>query len=69
MAISSGNRDCISGDAIMLALDMPNSEATGLAQATVQAPDLHTAKNNGIIELILPVMVVQIDFNSFIFTI
>jgi hypothetical protein len=54
------------GVAVSVALDIPNKEAIGLAQATAQAPPgLQTAKNSGIIELTLPVMVVHMDFKFF----
>jgi hypothetical protein len=46
---------------------MPSSEAIGLTQTAPQAPLLHTVKNSGMIELKLPVMVVQIDFIHFLF--
>jgi hypothetical protein len=48
---------------------MPRMDATGLTQATVQTPLLQTVKNIGIMELILPEIVVQIDLNLFIFMI
>jgi hypothetical protein len=41
---------------------MPKSEVIGLAQIPTHAPLLQHAKNSGTIELVLPVMVVQIVF-------
>lgn len=67
MTSSKGTNDCISGDAIKPALEMPSSDATGLIQAAPQAPLLHTVKNNGIMELKLPVIVVEKDLILFIF--
>ena len=61
IAMSKGNKDCVSGDAIKEALEMPKIEAIGLTQATVHAPLLHTVKKRGMMELILPEMLVQID--------
>jgi hypothetical protein len=66
MAKSTGNSDCVSGEAIRLALEMPNIEAIGLTHATVHTPLLHTVKNMGIIELTLPESEVQIDFAKLI---
>jgi len=54
------------GDAINPAVEIPNSDATGLAQTPMQAPLLQKAKKRGIIELMLPVMDVQMDFILFI---
>jgi hypothetical protein len=62
MAKSTGNNDCVSGDAIKLALEMPNIDAIGLTQATVHTPLLHTVKNIGIMELILPDNDDKMDF-------
>ena len=67
MTNNNGNNDFIKGEAVKLALEIPNIEAIGLTQTAVQAPLLQTAKNNGIAALILPVRVVQIDFILFIF--
>lgn len=68
-ASSNGTIALKSGDAVKLALDIPNNDATGLAQTPTQAPVLQHAKNRGMIELILPLKVVQIDFNFFILSI
>jgi len=66
MTNNKGNSDFAKGVATNVALEIPKSEAIGLTQTAVQAPVLHTAKNNGIIELILPDRVAQNDFNLFI---
>ena len=67
MTNNNGNNDFIKGEAVKLALEIPNIEAIGLTQTAVQAPLLQTAKNKGIEALTLPVMVVQIDLILFIF--
>ena len=64
---NNGNNDFIKGEAVKLALEIPNIEAIGLTQTAVQAPLLQTAKNKGIDALTLPVSVDQIDFILFIF--
>jgi hypothetical protein len=66
MTSSNGNIDCINGEAMRLALEIPSREAIGLTQIAPQAPLLHTVKNNGIMELILPESVVQMDLIFFI---
>ena len=67
MTNNNGNNDFIKGEAVKLALEIPNIEAIRLTQTAVQAPLLQTAKNKGIAALTLPVIVVQIDFILFIF--
>ena len=66
MTNSKGNMDCINGEAMRLALEIPSKEAIGLTQIAPQAPLLQTVKNKGIIELILPDKVVQMDLIFFI---
>ena len=66
MAMSKGSKACTMGEAIKLAEEMPKSEATGLAQTPTQAPLLQHAKNRGMMELMLPVIDVQIDLSLFI---
>ena len=68
-AINNGTIAFTRGELAILALEIPNNEATGLAQTPIQAPLLQQAKNNGMTELILPVMVIHIVFNLFIFRI
>jgi hypothetical protein len=67
MAMSNGSRALINGELAILAVEIPNREATGLAQTPTQAPLLQQANNTGTTELTLPVMVNQRDFNFFIF--
>ena len=44
MTNNNGNNDFIKGEAVKLALEIPNIEAIGLTQTAVQAPLLQTAK-------------------------
>lgn len=67
IANNKGNNDFIKGEAVKLALEIPNIDAIGLTQTVAQAPLLHTAKNKGIDALTLPVRVDQIDFILIIF--
>lgn len=65
-AMSMGSIAFSIGELAILAVEIPNNDAIGLAQTPTQAPLLQHAKNNGIIELKLPVIEVQTDFNLFI---
>jgi hypothetical protein len=64
-AISKGSNMLNQGEVAKPAVEIPKSDATGLAHTPTHAPLLQQAKNNGMMELMLPVIVVQIDFNLF----
>ena len=65
-AINSGSNAPTNGELAMVADETPNKEAMGLAQTPTQAPLLQQDNKIGAADVIPPVMVVQIDFFSFI---
>jgi hypothetical protein len=62
MAISTGSSAATHGELAMLADEMPNKEATGLAQTPAHAPALQHERRTGAVEVKPPVTVVHIDF-------
>ncbi len=64
-AIKIGSMTLISGDVANPAVEIPNNEATGLAQTPTQAPLLQQANSKGMMELTLPVIDNQIDLSLF----
>lgn len=66
IAISNGSRALTKGELAIVAEETPNNDAIGLAQTPTQAPLLQQDNNIGKAEVTPPVMVVHIDFFSFI---
>lgn len=65
-AIKSGSITFINGEPAIVADEIPNKEAIGLAQTPTQAPLLQQDNKMGAVDVIPPVMLVQIDFLFFI---
>ncbi len=65
-AINIGSSAETIGELAKVADEMPNNEATGLAQTPIQAPLLQQDNKMGAAEVKPPVSVVQIDRLAFI---
>ena len=65
-AIRIGTMALNNGELAKPAVEIPNKEVIGLAHTPTHAPLLQQANNKGTMELKLPVIDVQIDFNLFI---
>lgn len=61
-AIKRGSRMAVTGEAAMVAAEMPNKDATGVTQTPTQAPPLQHANKMGTAAVTPPVIEVQIDF-------
>jgi hypothetical protein len=65
-AISTGSITLIHGELAIVAYEIPNKEAMGLAQTPTQAPLLQHDNRIGAAEVKPPVMLVQSDLFPFI---
>lgn len=66
IAINIGSRADTIGELANVADEIPNSEATGLAQTPIQAPLLQHDNKIGAADVIPPVSVVKMDLLAFI---